>query len=371
MNSHRTIVNQEQTKSPDGFTLIELIVGIAMTLIISGLALQALVNSQRGFSVDRTNIENGQKLSSVLDIISRDVRQAGEDINESQVPVIQVISDSTKGAKIVVYRALTEPLPLCAPINSGSLTTGIVTSVSSVAANTAFLDANPACRSDNPIIDPLKPHLPSQCANYPIKQQAWCDKRNNGTLYGILHSNGNTPQPFTYTVESTDYVATQPANTSNSIVLTTAAFSPTQNFPVNSTVYAVEKRMYLICDNQLKVRINSNDLNCPAIPPTNDPNYQTIATNIEKMDITTSIRTPVVNPPPNTTPPDVVSVLPTNNNFPVTGKTWQNIQGLTIKLQAGDPEGRPFSSLSASEQARLIVEGRFYPRNILSAKKGI
>jgi prepilin-type N-terminal cleavage/methylation domain-containing protein len=369
MNSHRTIVNQEQTKSSDGFTLIELIVGIAMTLIISGLALQALVNSQRGFSDDRTNIENGQKLSSVLDIISRDVRQAGEDINETQVPVIQVIDDSAKGAKIVVYRALAEPLSLCAPVNPGSAT-NIVTSVSSIPANTAFLNTNPGCKTDNPIINPLSPHLPSQCENYPIKQQAWCDKRNNGTLYGILHSGGNI-QSFTYTAESTDYVTAQPANTSNSIVLTTAAFSATQTFPVNSTAYIVEKRMYLICDNQLKVRINSDEVNCPTVPPTNDPNYQTIATNIERMDITTSIRTPVVSPPPNTTPPDVVSVLPINNDFPAPGQTWQNIQGLTVKLQARDPEGRSFSSLSASEQARLVVEGKFYPRNILSAKRGV
>jgi prepilin-type N-terminal cleavage/methylation domain-containing protein len=365
MNNHTNITQKELT-SQRGFTLVELIAGIALSLAVGGLALKALSTTQRGFAADRNNIENGQKLSSVLDIISSDIRQAGEQISESSFPVVQVINDGSKGSKLILYRAITEPLGLCQALPASIAATSIVTTSN----NSSFNITNPSCtpESTGTSPDPAK----AKCDNYPNKQQEWCKIRFNVVkMPGILHNLSGTLQPFVYTSETPDdYNKT---NSSKNIVsITTDSFTPTVNFPVNSTAYIIEKRAYLICNNQLKVWINATDTDsCPATEPVAiDPtrpfrSFQTIATNVEKMDIITSIRTPAAT----STDPDVVSSLTANSAFPTATETWQSIQGLNIKLRTTHPEGKSFSSLSTQEQEKLVVEGKFYPRNIMSAKR--
>jgi type II secretory pathway pseudopilin PulG len=368
MNNHPNIAQKELT-SQRGFTLVELVAGIALTLSVGALALQALATTQKGFAADRSNIENGQKLSSVLDIISNDIRQAGEQISESSFPVVQVINDGSKGSKLILYRAITEPLGLCQAIPSGTATTSVVTTSN----NNSFNITNPSCTPEN--TGPSPDSTKAKCNNYPSKQQEWCKNRLSVVkMPGILHNLNGMLQPFVYLSETPDdYDKTNSAK--NLISITTELFTPTANFPVNSTAYIVEKREYLICNNQLKVWINSTNTDCPAIEPvaidSASPftSFQTIATNVERMDIITSIRTPVANPAPGTTPPDVVSSLTANSAFPTATETWQNIQGLNIKLRTIHPEGKSFSSLLPQEQEKLVVEGKFYPRNIMSAKR--
>ncbi len=368
MNNYRNIA-QKELDSQSGFTLVELMAGIAVTLTVSALALQAIANTQKDFSADRNNIETGQKLSSVLDIISNDIRQAGEQINEASFPVVQIINDGAKGSKLIVYRAITEPLPVCQTLPAGTTATGFATSSNNNSFNITNSSCTPEAIGSSP--DATKP----KCNNYPNKTQEWCKDRV-GLLKrpGIIHNLNGKIQPFVYISETPDdYDKANPAK--NVVSIVTESFTTTENFPVNSTAYIVEKRQYLICDNELKVWINSVNTNCPAtIVVPDDPNYpftsfQTIATNIERMDITTSIRTPVASPPPGTTPADIVSSLSPNTNFPTASETWQNIQGLNIKLRTIHPEGKSFASLSATEQEKLIVEGKFYPRNIMSAKR--
>lgn len=370
MNNPQVIFNKKHNDSHKGFTLIELISGLALTLIVSTLALQGLSNSQRGFAQDRDGIESGQKLSSVLDIISRDVRQAGEDINENSFPVIKIIPDSsTQGAKLIVYRALMEPLPICNASGSvlGIPTGTVVSSIVTSSSDTNFTDLYSSCQSDGapdpPQAYPLKQKVPAG-----VLSENWEARRlaAGGTLPGVLYNGSGSLQPFVYTGNSK---GTQIYNSVNANItsITTLPFTTSQNFSLNSTAYLIEKREYLVCSstNTLKVLINSPDSTYTQCSSPDSSTYQTIATNIEKMDIISSIRTPVAGAE------DTVSVLPANEAFPSTTpvRTWQNIQGLTVRLRAKDPEGRSFASLNSAQKAKLIVEGKFYPRNILSAKR--
>jgi type II secretory pathway pseudopilin PulG len=353
MKIHSTAV-RKTNKQSHGFTLIELIAGMAMTLTVSALALQALSNSQRTFSADRNSIETGQKLSSVLDIISRDIRQAGEQINEARFPVITVIpSVNGTGSRLVMYRALSEPLPLC---TIGGITAGTTVNLFNTSSdNTVFTTTNPSCRFEA-IVPPN---------TFPPKQQEWKNKRENAEqdrLPGVIHDLNGKIQHFTYLTEEKNVAGTISS-------LRTTPFNSIA-LPVSASVYIIEKREYLVCNNELKVWINSTQTGCPRIgtSPTfanKFESFQTIASNIERLDITASIRTPDAV----STNPDVVSTLPMNGYFPTTTTTWQNIQGLKIKLQAKDSDGRSYNSLTAQEKARLVAEGKFYPRNILSARR--
>ncbi len=99
--------------SNKGFTLIELIVGMVITTIIGGLALTFFVNSSQMFRADKNNIETNQNLSAILDIIGNDIKQAGEQITDSNFPVVQIIpvGGNSKASKIIIRRSLAETLP--------------------------------------------------------------------------------------------------------------------------------------------------------------------------------------------------------------------------------------------------------------------
>ena len=70
-------------KSDRGFTLIELIVGLSIMLIVSGLAMNALVEANAGFSKEKRNIESSQNMSAILEMIGNDIKQAGENISDN------------------------------------------------------------------------------------------------------------------------------------------------------------------------------------------------------------------------------------------------------------------------------------------------
>ncbi|WP_373545009.1 PilW family protein [Chamaesiphon sp.] len=116
-------------KSDRGFTLIELIVGLSIMLIVSGLAMNALVEANAGFSKDKRNIESNQNMSVILDMIGNDIKQAGENISDNNFPTIEfntvVIEDialtedirpKMGSSKIIVRRAVIDPLTLCESI---------------------------------------------------------------------------------------------------------------------------------------------------------------------------------------------------------------------------------------------------------------
>ena len=108
-------------KSDRGFTLIELIVGLSIMLIVSGLAMNALVEANAGFSKDKKNIESSQNMSVILEMIGNDIKQAGENINDNNFPTIEFITNTDSGSmsnssKIIVRSALIDPLTLCESI---------------------------------------------------------------------------------------------------------------------------------------------------------------------------------------------------------------------------------------------------------------
>jgi hypothetical protein len=317
--------------SAEGFTILEMVVGIAMTLTVSALALAALSNAESGFSKDKNKIEGGQKLSSVLDIVGRDLVQAGEQINEPKFPVVNVIPDGAKGSRLIVYRGIEEALSTCAAITASTSTTSL--SVASTDASIRL--ANPACTSNS-------------STDYPTDVRDWITKRTaagNPTanqLPFILHDGQGRIQRAIFTGESN-------SNSYQTVTLTTSAFTPSVAFPVRSTAYLVEKREYLICGDELKVRVNSaNENDCTTADSQASP-FQTIATKIKSLNVTVTTATAV-----SPTPADSL-----DTNFPTTTLNWRDLRGVSVKITASNPD-------PSGGGEDIFASGRYYPRNILS-----
>ena len=75
--------------SNNGFTLLELLIGLVLMSVVGGLAMNAFVQTSTSFRQDKKDIETSQDLSAVLEIIGNDIRQAGENINDGSFPAIE------------------------------------------------------------------------------------------------------------------------------------------------------------------------------------------------------------------------------------------------------------------------------------------
>ncbi len=129
-------------KTSKGFTLIELIVGLSIMLIVGGLAMNALIHASISFNKDKKNIDSSQSMSVILEMIGNDIKQSGENINDKNFPTIEFNTVATEdtsiplairpkagSSKIIVRRALTEPLTLCETIAAASDPTTITSIV--------------------------------------------------------------------------------------------------------------------------------------------------------------------------------------------------------------------------------------------------
>ena len=124
-------ISSKKYKSDRGFTLIELIVGLSIMLFVSGLAMNALVEANAGFSKEKRNIESSQNMSVILEMIGNDIKQAGENISDSNFPTVEFKTNTDSGSmpnssKIIVRRALTSPLTLCEPSFDPTTATSII-----------------------------------------------------------------------------------------------------------------------------------------------------------------------------------------------------------------------------------------------------
>lgn len=360
-------------KKAHGFNLIELLTGMAITGTIAALASQALIQTQNSFGRDQKKVASSQKVSSILEIVGREIRQAGELITDQGFPVIQVkpLTNIAGGPiSLIVYRAISDPLSICQSYPTGSPTTGLLFAVDTT--------TNIPCRVLS---------TDTVSTSTPLKLQAdWIDKRTvggtlmTGSLLGIVGSQ-RAFQPFVYTNDPA------PALGTNSLNLTagTTSFTPSIAINLNDSAYLVIKKEYLICGTNLMVRINStveSDVNspaCSAINTATDPTgfLDIVATNIAELNVNMITREKPTSDAPDPPQDSSFQSLPDDsgngNNiaFPTTFPTsppitrdWQNIQGVIVNIVSVDP----LPSTNRRDAASFSSQGIFYPRNVLSTK---
>jgi prepilin-type N-terminal cleavage/methylation domain-containing protein len=391
-------INFRRIKDPEGFTLLELLVGTAITGIISTLALQVVIQISKSFNEDQKNVANSQKMSSILEIVGREIRQAGELIPEPNFPMIRVTPRGTKGASIIMYRAISDPVNICQNYANGAFTSEFVFATDKSAASAPNV-TNPFCTVETT-------DLAAPGDIFPLRQKdGWITPRSqstrfiagNSVLFGVIYDNGSQSiQPFVYTGEE------KIAGGSLNLKIKTVNFKPTSDIKIANTAYLVEKKEYLLCGNDLIVRTDSIVEAAPIVTPTVTPSptdpacgavntgtdptaiVDTIATNIDRLNISMITR----DIPTGATPNPSAEYKNENASFPILptsptssdGRNWQNIQGIRINIMAIDPLGkqggnilgRNVNNLSPSEKEKAIAkfsaEGTFYPRNVLSSR---
>jgi Tfp pilus assembly protein PilE len=391
-----------------GFTLGEMLVGMALTSVLGIIATQSIVSISKNFTQDQNTTANSQKMSLVLEIIGREIRQAGEFVTDDDFPVIQVKPRGTKGASIIIYRAISEPIYLCKQYTTGAAVTELTFATDRLAAG-APNASSPACT-----VETADLRLPSD--TFPGKKiDGWITPRTNSTtLIGatpvlpgaIYDSTTKTIIPFIYSGEqkiNSTIGGSLTLQVRTSSFTSARVINPLLNnaIAVGNTAYLVQKREYLLCGTRLMVRTDSNieaaaianplqdpgnaDPACQTANNATDPtaSVDTVATGIDTLNITMVTRLSNLTAPqdPANAKNAAFPILPlTPPVSPSNERTWQHIQGVNIDIRSLDPLGsqtgsafgRNVNSLSQPEKDKAIAsfstQGTFYPRNVLSTR---
>jgi prepilin-type N-terminal cleavage/methylation domain-containing protein len=366
MRTYNHRYNLLTTKRNKGFSLIELIVTMAISSTVIALASQLLLQTQNSFSRDQKRVSTNQKMSSVLEIVGREIRQAGELITDPDFPTVQVVplsSGANPPISLIVYRAVSTPMSMCTTHANNATVDRLF-----FAVNTPNTAPNLTCQV-----------LPTAVTNpniFPIEQQAgWIDQRTaaGGTALGMVATNPiavgsrRVFRPFLYNSE----LSTPGVNSLNLSIGISPIITP-GTINIANSAYLVVKKEYLICQSDLVVRINSNvesTLNNPACAnpnPTSDPTGRRVivAKNITSMTINMITR---ARPTPDA--PNPVSETNNGNNTafprvtnPLLIRDWQNIQGVVVNIVSADP------GAANDPSNRFSSQGTFYPRNALSTR---
>jgi prepilin-type N-terminal cleavage/methylation domain-containing protein len=345
-----------------GFTLIELTMSLSITAVVVALSLQTLSSTQKEFTADTRNIEKSQRRSSVLEVIGRDIRQAGEQIEEARFPVIKMFPNSVpaKGDNLVLYRAATAPLPLCnkdpIPANT-NITEWFMSSDDPTVTN-----SNQECRA-NAIEAPKI---------YPINLDEWVSNKASNP-FGVISSNDGRVQPFIYT----DQFETAPGSKAYKIKNT--LFNNSFELRRGQSAYLVEKKEYLVCGDDLLMRLNSpEEGECPT--NLTESQFQTIASNVDEMKVKIYLpkldgATGVELIPPQSQeitdafPP--VYILPAVPPILQQNYYWKSIQLVNITIKSkkfSDDVCTGPTTVCAERDQKLVAESSFYPRNVMSSK---
>jgi prepilin-type N-terminal cleavage/methylation domain-containing protein len=366
--------------SKQGFTLIELIVGLLMMLIVTSLAMNAFLQASTSFNKDKKNIESNQNLTAVLEIIGNDIRQSGEQINDPKFPVIKIepaaTGDMSGSSKITIRRALTSPLTLCEDIAPAFAATKITVTDD---AQTSFKNCLPGtpvtvgsivrpaplkeardkrCQLDDPNGDYSSPTTTDFC----LTTKATPDLEQ--VLAAVSDENGRM-RTFKYV---DDGVVT--AGKKYQIDITGLSADATTTYTVGKPIYLIEERVYtLASDGSFKLNIDNKGAATLIKGIAQFKVSARVYGNKEtKESDTINAASPIV--PPNMLPlsrrcdPAIAYYICQFNNTTV--DNWKTLQGVKVELEAKyDPTGRAATATTEdAEKLKAIAE--YFPRNVLS-----
>jgi hypothetical protein len=117
-NKLKRLVPTNHRHRQGGFTMAELAVGMVVTLSVGAMATSFIVRSNESFQEDSQKVEMAQISNSVIDLVSADIKRAGEMVNSETFPAIQLFQNVTESGKtykfkLIVRRALSKEMPLC------------------------------------------------------------------------------------------------------------------------------------------------------------------------------------------------------------------------------------------------------------------
>ncbi len=379
--------------SSKGFTLLELIVGMVITLIIGGLAMNAFIDASNMFRDDKRNIDNNQNMSAILEMIGNDIKQSGEQINDANFPTVEIKDNIIAGtvvtasSTIIVRRALISPLTLCQtiPANVNPLPTTLLvadstlTGATSCAPGTLTTTTSPTTiNRPSALIEARRYRckLDDINANYTaISTTDYCRTTKPTPASADLEqvwaaiSDGNGRiRIFSY---NDDIEVTAGSKYSISVGLFdngTSTMSATDSrntgvaYNTGSPIYLIEERRYTLDnDGNLKVSVDGG------------ANFSTLIKGISRFKVSAKLYSDTTTRAIETAPAngcvgDTQYTCKFNFNTATTDSAynWKTLAGVKVELQAKyDSTGRS-ETASTKDLEKLSAIAEFFPRNVLS-----
>ena len=384
--------------SDKGFTLLELIAGMVILVSIIGLAMNAFISASSDFNKDKKAIDSSQSLSAVLELIGSDIRQAGEQINDANFPVIEFSTDPSSSAippssKITVRKALVTSLTLCQniPVDVSPLpntllvadSTSTNTNCSGLAMTTTPAPILPGalrnvrnyrCQLDNPDADyaattadlcaASKPSLPSKDP----EQVRAAISDGSGHLRTFNYSDDNI------ITAASQYSITVGKDDLGGSTMLDDARNKAYPYNIGQPIYLIEERVYTLDnDGSLKLSIDGKT-------PT------TLIKKIAKFSVSAKLyqntATVLLSTKTTATAPANPCVAGTNTQFlsdsqytckfnanttsAATADNWKTLAGVKVELQAKYDSTGGSATPSTTDTEKLQATAEFFPRNVLS-----
>lgn len=106
--------------SDRGFTLIEMMAVLSVSMILISMGVSATISAREAIVQDYQRTKMNQQLRGALDIVSANIREAGENL-VSSFPAIEIVDGGAGPDELVVRRALVdEVLTLCQTVTQGA-----------------------------------------------------------------------------------------------------------------------------------------------------------------------------------------------------------------------------------------------------------
>lgn len=293
---HRSIKNQK------GFTLVELLVCLFLSVLIIALLCQTILVNNKLYKIDIVRTNLNQDLKNALTILSANIKEAGENLPGS-FPAIELRQNEETGFSDLIIRrnVLDEILKLCEPIDSSSSISELMFATAGTTSGCVY--------SDN---------------TYNFNAWKSYREKNKDTIY-----------PFVYDLENNDgeffpYIDENDTGTTYSLVTGGVTFS--KDYSVGSAaMYMIEQWRFTVEDGFLVLIENGND-----------DNPKKIINNVDKFVVKIK-----------TKDGDLLDTfLPENDDM------WSNISSINITI--GNKE------TFMKEDIEKSLTGEYYPRNILS-----
>lgn len=385
--------------SSKGFTLLELIVGMAIMLIIGGLAMNAFIEASNSFRNDKRNIDNDQNMSAILEMIGNDIKQSGEQINDPNFPTVEITGNTISGtivtasSTIIVRRALIPPLTLCqtipANLNNASplpptllVADSTLTGTTSCAPGTLTTTANPTpvnrpsalmearryrCKLDDINADYTAINTTDYCrttkpspASSDLEQVWAAISDGNGRIRIFSYADDSevvsgTDRSYRISVGLFD-------NGTSTMLATADSRNTGVAYDIGRPIYLIEERRYTLDnDGNLKVSVDGG------------ANFSTLIKGISRFKVSAKLYSDTTTKAIQTAPAngcagDTQYTCRFNFNTAITDPAynWKTLAGIKVELQARyDPTGRNLTA-SAKDLEKLTAVAEFFPRNVLS-----
>lgn len=325
-----------ETRSVDGFTITELLIGMSLLVTVMMIAFVLFQNSNKLIETDAGRVNAMQNAQTALDIVTNDLRQAGENLTTSGPSISGIQFDNTSQT-LTIRRGI-------APMTASQ----VGTATDMISRRPDVLSICSVNGSRIQIIGP-KDNTTSSTANCTynprvdgddVKAYTWrvyFTSQNNAPQAALLYRPGTSSSAASYAPINVRAISqVEPSLTSIvnlrkiwlEVVGTIPAGYTDQN---GSQVILIDQRRYWVQDNQLKL----------ATAGQTDEVGETVAFDVSKMTLSADLQSPN----------ETVSSLAIDG-------PWKRVQSVTVSLATGN-------SGQGSASTRNF-KSTVFPRNVSS-----